>query len=169
MVSDGFTPRLAGTAEPSTTCRPGVPVHPVVGVDHAGRRRIADHRAAEDVRGHRDVEDVADRAARETADLRGDPAYRVVADRDPGRVRRAVPGPVVSRPRRVRRTVSELSTDCMTSAMIVRSLHRRVDSDRASSTGWRSAWPRKRTGRGTRPPPSTSSVDSRPMALLPGP
>ena len=35
IVSDGLTPRLAETAEPSTTCRPGVAEHPVPGVDDA--------------------------------------------------------------------------------------------------------------------------------------
>ena len=45
------------------------------------------------------------------------------------------PGPVVSRPRFVRRTVSELSTVCITSAMMVRSLHRRTDKDRISTYG----------------------------------
>ena len=60
IVSDGFTPRLAEIAEPSTTCRPGVAVHPLVGVDDAGLGRVADGAAADEVRGQRAVEGLAD-------------------------------------------------------------------------------------------------------------
>ncbi|WP_157751994.1 hypothetical protein [Actinoplanes derwentensis] len=53
--------------------------------------RGRDGGAAEDVRGERNVEDVADGAAGVAADPVGDPADRFVADRDPGRVRFAAP------------------------------------------------------------------------------
>ena len=39
MVSDGLAPRLAETAAPSTTCRPGMAEHPVPAVDDAAARR----------------------------------------------------------------------------------------------------------------------------------
>ncbi len=98
MVSDGLTPRLAETADPSTTCSPGCPNDPVVGVDHAVRRVGTDRAAAEEVRGHRGVEQLADRAARVAVDLRCEPADDVVGRRDPGRVRRAVALPAGAAP-----------------------------------------------------------------------
>ncbi len=57
----------------------------------------------------------------------------------------------------------------MTSAMIVRSLHRRTEIEYARTMGCRTQLNRNLSGRGTRPPPSTSSVESSPIALLPGP
>ena len=71
-----------------------------------------------------------------------------------------------SRPKR-RRTVIELSSDCMTSAITVRSDQCRLSSERANVRGCRTIAPSSRSARGTRPPPSVISVVSRPMALLP--
>ena len=57
--------------------QPGVPVDPVVGVDHAGPRGVADRAAAEEVRGHGDVEDLAGGAVRAAVDLVADPAHNL--------------------------------------------------------------------------------------------
>ena len=64
----------------------GVAVEAVVGVDDAGVGAVADRAAAEEVRGHRDVEDVADAADREAVDVLGDAPAGLVGGWNPGRI-----------------------------------------------------------------------------------
>ena len=64
----------------------GIAVDALVGVDDTALRRVTDARATDDVSRHRDVEDLADRAPWEAADLLGEPPRRLVARRDPRRV-----------------------------------------------------------------------------------
>jgi hypothetical protein len=65
-------------------------IHPLVGVDHAVLGGVADRRAAEEVRGERDVEQLAPGATGHAVDLLGDPAGDLVARRNPGGVGFAV-------------------------------------------------------------------------------
>ena len=58
---------------------------------------------------------------------------------------------------------------CMTRAMIVRRDQWRTLGSRATSHGRRASWPPNFSQRGAGPPPSTSSVRSRAIALEPGP
>src|SRR5208282_1777378 len=67
-----------------------VAVHPLVWVDDPVLRAVADRGAAEEVRGQRDVEQLAPSSAGDPVDLGGDAAGHLVADRDPGWVRLAV-------------------------------------------------------------------------------
>ena len=66
-------------------------------------------------------------------------------------------------------TTMLLSRLCMTSAMTVRSDQPRTERLRAKAAGLRAMTPSAASQRGSRPPPSTSTVCSRPMALLPLP
>ena len=59
IVSDGLTPRLAETAEPSTTEMPGWPHSRWYGSMTPLVRALADGAAAEEVGGERDVEQLA--------------------------------------------------------------------------------------------------------------
>ena len=72
------------------------------------------------------------------------------------------------RPKRRRyRVVSELSRDCITSAITVRSDQCRTDSIGRYVNGLRASVPSHRSVR--RGPPGTSAVCSRPIALEPRP
>lgn len=99
-----------------------VAVQPLVGVDDSGLWRIADRTAAQEVRGHRDVSDLAEVPPGSPPILR---ATRLATSLPTGiQVGLAAPwpGPEVSRyPSRVLRpdTVMELSNFCMTRRMIV--------------------------------------------------
>ena len=62
-----------------------------------------------------------------------------------------------------------LSRVCMTSAISVRSDQPRSDRLRRNAAGSRATTPSAFSQGGSRPPPSTSTVCSRPMALLPLP
>ena len=64
IVSDGFTPRLAEIGRAVDDVQARVAVDPLVGVDDAGLGRVADGAAADEVRGQRPVERLADVAAR---------------------------------------------------------------------------------------------------------
>lgn len=104
-----------------------IAIDPVIGVDDAVLGVVADHRAAEKVRGERDVEQLTPGAAGHAVDFGGDATGDLVADRDPCRVRLAVSllaqyQRIPSFPRLVN-VVIELSRCCMTSAITVRSLH----------------------------------------------
>ena len=127
IVSDGFTPRLAEIAEPSTTCRPG-------GRRPAGRRRRRPVSAESPIvqppmkcAVSGTVERLADRCRPAVPPMIvGHPADGLVGDRDPGRVRLAVALPR-GEPAAGRagcacvKVVIELSRVCITSAMTVRS------------------------------------------------
>ena len=89
IVSDGFTPRFAGTVEPSTTWTPGWPCRRWYGSTTPVAGRLGDHRAAEEVPGDRHVDQRRARADGEAADPAGDAPGDVVARRDPRGVRRA--------------------------------------------------------------------------------
>src|SRR5215813_5730370 len=67
-----------------------ISVHPLIWVDHAMLRRIADRGTAEEMRGERDVEQLTPGATGHAVDLLGDPAGDLVSDRDPGRIGYAV-------------------------------------------------------------------------------
>ena len=77
IVSDGFTPEVRRDRRAVDHVQPRVAVHPVLRVDHPVGRAGADHRPAEDVRGHRDVERLGQRAARGAADLLGEQPGRL--------------------------------------------------------------------------------------------
>ena len=155
-----------------------VAVDPVVGVDDPVLGAVADHRAAEEVRGQRNVEQLAPGAAGHAVDLGGDTPGDLVADRDPasGSARR---GPACwstsgcpACPRLVN-VVIELSRCCITSAITVRSLHCRGLSIRIMRRGSSPACCSNCLQRGTSvpcgPEPSVIRVCSSPIALEPLP
>ena len=90
IVSDGFTPRLARDRRAVRDVQAVVAVDAVVRVDDPGLGAVADGAAADEVRGQRHVERLADRAAGRAASSGRHPPDRLVRDRDPGRVRLAV-------------------------------------------------------------------------------
>ena len=69
--------------------------------------------------------------------------------------------------RRRRTSSRELSVTCITSSRIVRRAQPKGTSDRAKSAGRVTQAAMKRSGRGTRPPPSVSGLASRPMRSEP--
>jgi hypothetical protein len=179
MVSDGLTPRLALTAAPSTTCRPGWPCTccDVSSTESSGEAPMGQPPRKCAVMGTSSTSATVppgrartpETSCTRTASCRTAVWARGIHDGFAS----PCPGVEVSRPDpsspRRHDVVNEPSRVCITRATTVRRLHERTDRVRANATGWRTAWPRKRTGLGQRPPPSTSTVPSRPMRSDPGP
>ena len=166
IVSDGFTPEVGRDRRAVDHVQPRVAVHPVPRVDHPVGRGGADHRPAEDVRGHRDVERLGERAAGRAADLLGEqPGRRLPAGIQVG-LGVPWPGPATSRrpsrPRR-QRVVSELST-----RLHDQGDHRPLRPARAPTASARpaglpddAAQPARGPGAGRRRPAATGAAPSR--------
>ena len=173
IVSEGLTPRFAETAAPSTTEMPGWPysrwygsITPVSGESPMGQppRKCA----------------VSGVPMRSPTLLPGKPlisSARALAASEAALICLGLGAPcpwrAVSSPLPVpfgfRYVVRELSSDCMTSPMMVRSDHRRLDSERTISRGWRAAFASQASAR---EPPSaygTWRMYRPPMELEPLP
>src|SRR5690606_826263 len=174
MVSDGFTPRFAETAAPSTTEMPGWPwrrwygsITPVSGEAPIGQppRKWA-------VRGmpvsSPTLEPAQPLISAASADAPSVAALICLGLGAPC-TWRAVSSPLPT-PDGLSFVVRELSSDCITRAMMVRSDQRRLDSERTISRGCRAALPSQPSTRAAPEPRrayGTWRMDRAPIELEP--